>query len=83
MAEKRVGEVTHYYKRIGVAIVKVTGTLKVGDTIHIKGPTTDFEQQVESMEIEHEPIEAAKKGDLIGLKVNEKVRDTDAVYLVE
>jgi len=83
MPEKLVGRVTHYYKRIGVAIVEVTGRLKVGDTIHVKGSTTDFEQTVDSMEIEHEPIEVAQAGQVIGLKIAGKVRDNDSVYLVE
>ena len=83
MPEKLVGRVTHYYKRIGVAIVEVTGRLKVGDTIHVKGGTTDFEQTVDSMEIEHEPIEVAQAGQVIGLKIAGKVRDNDGVYLVE
>ena len=83
MPEKLVGRVTHYYKRIGVAIVEVTGRLKVGDTIHVKGSTTDFEQTVDSMEIEHEPIEVAQAGQVIGLKIAGKVRDNDGVYLVE
>jgi len=83
MPEKLVGRVTHYYKRIGVAIVEVTGRLKLGDTIHVKGGTTDFEQTVDSMEIEHEPIEVAQAGQVIGLKIAGKVRDNDSVYLVE
>jgi len=83
MPEKLVGRVTHYYKRIGVAIVEVTGRLKLGDTIHVKGGTTDFEQTVDSMEIEHEPIEVAQAGQVIGLKIAGKVRDNDGVYLVE
>lgn len=83
MPEKLVGRVTHYYKRIGVAIVEVSGRLKVGDTIHVKGGTTDFEQTVDSMEIEHEPIEVAQAGQVIGLKIAGKVRDNDSVYLVE
>ena len=83
MPEKLVGRVTHYYKRIGVAIVEVSGRLKLGDTIHVKGGTTDFEQTVDSMEIEHEPIEVAQAGQVIGLKIAGKVRDNDGVYLVE
>ncbi len=83
MPEKLVGRVTHYYKKIGVAVVEVTGKLKVGDTIHLKGATTDFEQTVDSMEIEHEPIEVAEAGQVIGLKVADKVRQNDGVYLVE
>lgn len=79
---EKVGEVTHYYTRIGVAVVRVTAPLRVGDRIAIKGRTTDFEQVIESMQIEHEAIEEAKPGDLIGLKVVDRVREGDIVYKV-
>ena len=79
---EKVGEVTHYYTRIGVAVVRVTAPLRVGDRIAIKGHTTNFEQVVESMQIEHEAIEEAKPGDLIGLKVVDRVREGDIVYKV-
>lgn len=79
---EKVGEVTHYYTRIGVAVVRVTAPIKVGDQIAIKGYTTDFEQTVESMQIEHEAVEKAKLGDLIGLKVVNRVRKGDIVYRV-
>jgi len=65
-----------------VGIIELSKELKVGDTIHIKGSTTDFEQKVESMQIEHENVEKAKKGDAIGLKVKEKAREGDEVYKV-
>jgi translation elongation factor EF-1alpha len=83
MAEKRVAKVTHYWPKVGVAALKLYDTLKVGDTIHISGSTTDFEQTVGSMEIEHEAVEVAKKGQEVGLKVNERVRKDDRVYKVE
>jgi translation elongation factor EF-1alpha len=83
MAEKRVAKVTHYWAKIGVAGIKLYDTLKVGDTIHISGSTTDFEQTVDSMEIEHEAVEVAKKGYEVGLKVNERVRKGDRVYKVD
>jgi translation initiation factor IF-2 len=83
MAEKKLGEVTHYWRKIGVAGIKVTGTLSVGDTIRIRGTTTDFEQTVDSMQIEYQDIEAAKRGQEVGLKVKEKVRRGDTVYKVE
>lgn len=83
MEEKKVGEVTHYWGKIGVAGIKLTGTLRVGDTIRIRGATTDFEQIVSSMQIEHENIETAQKGQEIGLKVKDKVRIGDTVYKVE
>jgi len=77
---KEVGTVSHYFPKINVAIVEVTAPIAVGDTIRIKGPTTDFEQTVKSMEIEHKKIEKAKRGDSIGLKVEERVREKDTVY---
>ena len=83
MAEKRVAKVTHYWAKIGVAAIKLYDTLRVGDTIHISGSTTDFEQKVDSMEVEHEAVEVAKKGHEVGLKVNERVRKGDRVYKVD
>jgi translation elongation factor EF-1alpha len=83
MAEKKLGEVTHYWRQISVAGIKVTGTLSVGDIIRIRGTTTDFEQTVGSMQIEHQNIETAKKGQEVGLKVKDKVRRGDTVYKVE
>jgi len=81
--EKKVGEVTHYWGKISVAGIRLTATLSQGDNIRIKGATTDFEQTVGSMQIEHENMETAKKGEEIGLKVKEKVRRGDTVYKVE
>jgi len=83
MAEKKVGEVTHYWGKIVVAGIKLTATLSQGDTIRIKGATTDFEQAVGSMQIENQNIETAKKGQEIGIKVKDKVRRGDTVYKVE
>ena len=84
MAEEReVGDVTHYYTKIGVAVIELTDTLKVGSTIHIKGATSDFTQKVDSMQVEHKSIEEAKKGDSIGLKVKEHAREHDKVFVVE
>ncbi len=80
--EKLIGKITHYFSNIGVGIIELSDELKVGDTIRVKGATTDFEQEVESMQIEHQNIEKAKKGDTIGLKVKDKVREGDNVYLV-
>ncbi len=81
--EKLIGTITHYYGKIGVAVLQLTGDeLKVGDTIHIKGKTTDFTQVVNSMQIEHNTIEKAKKGDDIGLKIDQPVHEKDEVYKV-
>jgi len=77
---KLIGKVTHYFGNIGVAVLELTDTLKVGDTIRIVGGTTDFTQTVDSMEIEHKKVEEAKKGDSIGLKVSQKIREGYKVY---
>lgn len=78
-----VGKVTHYYKAIGVAALELSDTLEVGDIIHIKGHTTDFEQEIESMEINHQKVTKATRGQVIGLKVKDYVREHDMVYKVE
>jgi len=75
-----VGHVTHFFTKISVAVIELTAPLAVGDTIVIKGPTTDFEQVVESMQIEHENVQRAEAGQSIGLKVPQRVRETDIVY---
>ncbi|MCX7994171.1 MAG: translation elongation factor-like protein [candidate division WOR-3 bacterium] len=81
--EKLIGKVTHYFNKIGVAVIEITDDeLNVGDTIHIKGRTTDFQQVVHSMQIEHKPIEKAKKGESIGMKVDSVVHEKDLVYKV-
>jgi translation initiation factor IF-2 len=83
MPEEQVGKVSDYFRKIGVAAINITnGTLSVGDTIRIKGHTTDFTQTVESIQIEHEQVQTAKPGDSVGIKVNEPVRDHDTVYKV-
>ncbi|MEE8329130.1 MAG: translation elongation factor-like protein [Thermodesulfovibrionia bacterium] len=81
--EVPVGKITHYYNSAGVAAIEVTDSLEVGNTIHVKGHTTDFEQKVESMQIEHETLTKATKGQVIGLKVKDYVRQHDIVYKVE
>lgn len=83
MTEKEIGKVSTYFSHVGVAAIKLSGKLKVGNTIHIKGNTTDFEEKVGSMQIDKDSVETAKKGDHIGIKVSEKVRPNDAVFLVE
>jgi GTPase len=75
-----VGRVTHFFTRISVAVVELSAALAVGDTILVKGPSTDFEQVVESMQIEHENIERAEAGQSIGLKTEQRVREEDTVY---
>jgi translation elongation factor EF-1alpha len=79
--EKKIGIVDHYFGKIMVAAIKMKAPLKVGDVIHIKGHTTDFEQAVASMQIDHKEILKAKKGDDIGMKVKDHVREGDIVYI--
>ena len=79
---KLIGKVTHYFSKIGVAVIELSDTLKVGDTIRILGGETDFNQVVESMEIEHQKVQEAKAGDSVGLKVSQKVRDGYKVYKI-
>ena len=83
MVEKEVGKVSGYFLHVEVAAIKLSAGLKVGDKIHIKGHTTDFEEKIKSMQIEKDPVEKAKKGDHIGIKVSEKVRPNDTVFLVK
>lgn len=79
--EMQVGKVSHYFSKIGVAVIDVTGgSIKIGDEVHIKGHTTDFRQKVSSMQIEQDKIEVAEPGQSIGMKMNEPVRQHDAVY---
>jgi translation elongation factor EF-Tu-like GTPase len=81
--EKLIGEVTHYFGKIGVAVVKLSDDLKVGDQIKIVGKKgEEFTQTVESMQIEHKNVQEAKAGDLIGLKVSQKVREGYKVYKI-
>ena len=75
-----VGKITHFFSKISVAVIELKAPLKVGDTIVVKGPTTDFEQLVDSMQIEHENVERAEAGQSVGLKVVQRVRETDVVY---
>lgn len=81
--EKEIGKVEDYFAHVGVVAICITnGVLKIGDTIYIKGVTTDFTQVVESMEIEHKKVKEAKIGDSVGIKVKERVRRHDRVYKV-
>ena len=82
MPEERIGVVNDYFAKIEVAGIDLEGTLRVGDTIHIKGHTTDLEQAVESLQIEHDQVDEAKAGDSIGIKVKDRCRGGDVVYRV-
>ena len=83
MEEKEIGIVSNYFSNISVAAVEITdGTVSVGDTLHFLGHTTDFESRVSSMQIEHKSVTEVKKGDSVGIKVAEKVREKDKVYKI-
>jgi len=85
LAEERleqIGQIRHYYTKIGVAVIDLTAKVAVGDTIRVKGMTSDFRQKVESMQIEHVNVQNANAGQSIGLKVMDKVREGDLVYKI-
>jgi len=83
MAEVLIGKVTDYFAKIGVAALIINnGELSLGDTIHFVGHTTDFEQKINSMQIDLQPVDSAKTGDGIGIKVKDRVRHGDKVYKV-
>jgi putative protease len=82
--EEAIGTVTHYYSHLGVAIVQINNNkLKTGDRIHIQGHTTDFTQPVESMELEHQRVDQAATGQVVGLRVKDEARVHDIVYLIK
>ena len=81
MKEQEIGYVSKFFGKISVAAIEITaGKLNIGDTIHIKGHTTDFNAEIESMQVDHEPVDSVKKGDNIGVKVAHKVRRNDKVF---
>ena len=80
---KEVGKVTHYYGKVGVAIVELSDGLKVGDKIKIEGNKVEFDQTVESMEVDRKPVDSAKAGDVVGLKVDQKVSEGAVVYKLD
>jgi len=81
--EKEIGIVSSYFSHVNVAAIKLKGKLKVGETIHIKGHTTNFKTDIDEIQIENKSIKQAKKGDHIGIKVPEKVRPHDKVFLTK
>ncbi|MBN2026720.1 MAG: hypothetical protein JW854_08195 [Actinobacteria bacterium] len=80
--EKQIGRITHYFAKINVAAIELSGELRVGDTIHIKGHTSDWTQDVASIQIEHDQVEQAGPGDEVGIKVEGHAREHDIVYKV-
>ena len=79
---EEIGNITHFFTKIGVAIVELVGTLSLGDRILVQGPNTNFEQTVESMQIEHKDVQTAHSGQSVGLKTRDRVRETDKVYKI-
>jgi putative protease len=83
MAEQLIGKVTHYFGKAQVAAIEITaGELHVGDTVRVVGHSSNFTQQIESMQVEHAPVQVAKVGDQIGLRVSEHAREHDQVFKV-
>lgn len=81
MERKKVGEVFHFYGKIGVAAIRLTdSTIAIGDTVQIQGPTTNLEQTVDTLQIEHADVSHAEIGQEVGMKVRERVREKDYVY---
>ncbi|OGC45252.1 hypothetical protein A2V49_01475 [candidate division WWE3 bacterium RBG_19FT_COMBO_34_6] len=82
MANKKIGTITHFFDRISVGIIKLDGKLKVGDKVRIQGGTTNFEQEISEIQFEHESIPEGKKSQEVGVKVIERVREGDIVYIL-
>ena len=83
-AEKEIGRISHWFGHLGVAVIDIeTGTLSIGDTIHIKGHTTDSTLTIEAMQLDGEDVESASKGTSVGIKVPDRARRTDHVYKVD
>ena len=80
--ETRIGQISHYYDRIRVMVLSLTDKLNVGDKVHILGHTTDFVQEVTSMEIEHKKVSSVSPGDEVALKVKEPVMEGDVIYKI-
>ena len=83
MVEEKIGIVEHFFTNVNVAAIRIlNGELKIGDTIHIVGATTDFIQKIDSMQIDRKPVELVKTGDDVGIKVKDRVREHDIVYKI-
>ncbi len=81
MANAKVGRITHFYDKIGVAVVEVLKAIKVGDTVKISGHDQEFTQTISSMQIEHEQIDKASKGQTVGMKMDKPVKENDELFL--
>ncbi len=77
---KPIGEVTHYFAAIGVAIIKFSKEVPAGSTVRFKGATTDFSEKITEMQYDHKAVESAKKGKEVGVKVKDRVREGDQVF---
>ena len=82
MVEKQIGEITHYYHKIHVAVLALTGSIHVGEKVHILGNTTDLEQDVKSLQIDHQAVDEAQPGQDVAMKVTGRVRGGDRVYTI-
>lgn len=80
---EQIGEITHYFGKIGVAVIKLAGSLKKGDRIRIEGHGKEFEQSVDNMQVEHKEIDGANAGDEIGMKVIQPVKSGDKVFMAD
>ena len=79
----QIGKITHFYSKLGVGIIKLDKELEAGDTIQIKGHTSDFKQKVNEIQFDHKSIEKGEKGKEVGVKLSEKVRDGDIVFIAK
>jgi len=82
MSGVRIGEVTHFFDKISVALLALTDTIRVGDTVHLLGRSTDFQQEVTSLQIEHQPVSEAGTGQEVAMKVKQRVHPRDAVFKI-
>jgi len=80
---KRVGKITHYFDHLSVAVLELTEGIRVGDTLHILGHSTDFKQKIGSLQIEHKDVESAKPGQDVAMKVDQRVHPNDSVFILE
>jgi putative protease len=83
MSGTQIGEVTHYYNHLGVAVLALTEKIRLGDTVHVLGHSTDFRQQVTSLQLEHQPVEQGAPGQDIAMKVERRVHPHDQVFRIE
>jgi putative protease len=82
MEKKPIGKIAHYFTKISVAVIELSDELKVGDRISIEGATSNFEQAVNSMQIEHDDVKSATAGQSVGMKVDQRVRQGDLVFKI-